>query len=341
MKQATMTAPGQIAFGEAEKPAPGPGEVLLHIRRIGVCGSDIHVWHGRHPFTKYPVVQGHEFSATVAATGPGVTGIPAGAKVTAQPQMTCGKCRACLRGDYHICSDLRVWGFQTNGVAQDYFVAPAASVLLLPDSFTFEQGAFIEPCSVAVHATSRPWDLTGRNVVVIGAGTIGNLVAQAARTRGGRVMIADVSAHRLGIAKQCGLDASWNPGVESLDDAVRRVFGADGWFDTAFECAGAEGPLNDVLRLIEKGGTIVQVGLYGQMPRAHLSLVSEHELRILGSLMYRRPDYEQAVRWVADGSIVLAPLESRHFAFADFAEAYRFIEREGDRSMKVFVDVND
>jgi len=340
MKQAIMTAPGQIVIGTAEPPTPGPDEVLLHIRRIGVCGSDIHVWHGCHPFTSYPVVQGHEFSATVAAVGADVHGVPIGAKATALPQVTCGACSACRRGDYHICYNLKVQGFQAPGVAQDYFATPAAQVVLLPDNFTFEQGAFVEPCAVAVHASGRAGSLAGRNAVVVGAGTIGNLVSQSARARGANVMIADVSPLRLDIAQRCGIAHTWNPSVEPLVVAAKRAFG-DGGFDVACECAGAEGPLNDILELIDKGGTIVQVGLYGSVPRVNLSLVGEHELTIIGSLMYRKPDYEQAVAWIAERRLQVEPLDSHHVPFAQYAEAYRLIDRAREQYLKVFIDVND
>src|SRR5512136_1327916 len=111
MKQAIMTNPGQIELNDVPAPVPGPGEVLLRIQRIGVCGSDIHVYHGKHPLTSYPVVQGHEFSAVLEAAGPGVTDLPLGAKVTALPQVVCGECGPCRRGDYHICDRLKVQGF--------------------------------------------------------------------------------------------------------------------------------------------------------------------------------------------------------------------------------------
>ena len=174
MRQAVMTSPGMIEFGEAPEPTPGPGEVRLRIKRIGVCGSDVHVQHGRHPFTPYPVVQGHEFAGLVEAVGAGVTGIPVGAKATATPQLVCGKCAPCRRGDYNICDTLKVEGFQAPGVAQDLFVTAAEKVVLLPEDFSFEQGAFIEPVSVAVHATDRAGGLEGKNVAVLGAGPIGN-----------------------------------------------------------------------------------------------------------------------------------------------------------------------
>ena len=119
--------------------------MLLRIQRIGVCGSDIHVFHGKHPYTSYPVVQGHEFSALVEAVGPGVAGIAPGDKVTAMPQVVCGRCPPCRRGDYHICDRLKVQGFQAPGCAQELWVTAADKIVPLPDGFSFEQGALVEP----------------------------------------------------------------------------------------------------------------------------------------------------------------------------------------------------
>jgi len=338
MKRATMTAPGQIQIDETVAPTPGPGQVLLRIQRIGVCGSDIHVFHGKHPYTSYPVVQGHEFSALVAAVGPGVQGIEVGNKVTAMPQIVCGKCGPCLRGDEHICDALRVQGFQAPGCAQELWVTAADKIVKLPDHFSFEQGALVEPISVAVHAIQRAGKLAGRRAVVLGAGPIGNLVGQAARAAGARVLITDLSEHRLEIARRCGLSETSNPAREELKEASQRVFGAEG-FDLAFECVGVEATLDAAVSNLAKGGTLIVVGVFGDKPRVDLGLVQDRELRISGTLMYQRPDYEQAVAWIASGDIVTEPLMSEHFAFSDYLQAYHHIEHKRDQTMKVFIDV--
>lgn len=121
MKQAVMTSPGKIEFRDVPVPVPGPTEVLVRMKRIGVCGSDIHVYHGKHPLTPYPVVQGHEVSGVVEKLGASVRGLAAGDVVTIQPQVTCGKCYACTHGAYHICDDLKVMGFQTTGAGSELF----------------------------------------------------------------------------------------------------------------------------------------------------------------------------------------------------------------------------
>ena len=339
MKQAIMTAPGQIEIrNDAPVPQPRAGEALLRIRRIGVCGSDIHVYHGKHPYTSYPVVQGHEFSASIEAVGEGVQGLRAGMKVTAMPQITCGQCAPCRRGDYHICDALKVQGFQAPGCAQELWVTSADQIIPLPDSFSYEQGALVEPAAVAVHAVARAGDLAGRGVAVFGAGTIGNLVAQAARCVGGRVMITDLSDYRLEIARQCGLEGAFKSGAESVPEAARRILGAQG-FDAAFECVGVEPTITAAVANIQKGGVIVVVGVFAEKPRVDLGLVQDRELSLRGTLMYRREDYLRAVELIASGGIVTAPLLSKHFAMDDYLEAYKFIERQGDRTMKVFIDI--
>jgi len=334
-----MTAPGQIEISEAPVPSPGPGQALLRIQRIGVCGSDIHVFHGKHPYTSYPVVQGHEFSAVIDAVGPGVVNVKRGDKVTALPQLVCGQCPPCLRGDEHICDVLKVQGFQAPGCAQQLWVTAADKIVKLPDSFSFEQGALVEPISVAVHALTRAGKLAGRRVVVLGAGPIGNLVAQAARASGAaQILITDLSEHRLEIARRCGLPNTSNPSLEGLKEASRRVFGDQG-FDLAFECVGVEATLTAATENLAKGGTLVVVGVFGEKPRMDLGLVQDRELKVFGTLMYQRPDYEQAVAWIESGDIITEPLMSEHFPMDRYLDAYRHLDEKRDQTMKVFIDV--
>ncbi|MBM3293691.1 MAG: zinc-binding dehydrogenase [Candidatus Aminicenantes bacterium] len=338
MKQAVMIRPGEIEFRDIPVPRPGKGQVLIRVRRIGVCGSDVHVLHGKHPFTSYPVVQGHEFSGLIEDVGRDVARLRPGMAVTAIPQEVCGVCPLCRRGDYHICDGLKVRGFQAPGCAQEWFVTEADKIVPLPASFTLEQGAFVEPVAVGVHAAGRAGRLGGRRVAVLGAGPIGNLLGQVARAGGAKVLITDVSDFRLGVAVRCGLRSVSNANVESLAEASVRVFGKAG-FDVAFECAGVEATLGAAIETIRKGGTIVVVGVFGQHPRVNIGFVQDRELSLVGTLMYQRRDFIRAVRLMKESRVVTEPLDSRHFAFADYSEAYAFIDAQADKSMKVFVDV--
>ena len=155
MRQAVMIEPGNILFRKVDVPQVGDRQIKINIKNIGVCGSDIHVNHGKHPYTSYPVVQGHEISAEVVEVGKDVKGIKSGDKVTIQPQVVCGKCFPCRNGMYHICEELKVMGFQTTGMASDYFVVDADKATILPESLNHEEGAMVEPLAVAVHAVRR------------------------------------------------------------------------------------------------------------------------------------------------------------------------------------------
>ena len=335
-----MTSPGIIEYREIPKPElVGPGEVLLKIERIGVCGSDIHVFHGEHPATPYPVVQGHEYSATVHAVGEHVTRVRPGMKATAWPQLVCGNCGPCLRGQYNACQELKVQGFQADGVAQDYFVVPEERIIPIPDSMSLDQGALVEPAAVGAHSTSRTTGIEGKNVVVSGAGTIGNLVAQFARARGAsKVLITDISDYRLEIARKCGVDGVLNVAKTPFEEGVNTYFGKAG-FQIGFEAAGVQQSLDVLMAHVEKGGDIVILGVYSENPTVNMYFLGEHELNLFGSMMYRKEDYEEAVRMIDSGKIATAPLISKHFSFESYLEAYQYIEKQGDRTMKVMIDL--
>jgi 2-desacetyl-2-hydroxyethyl bacteriochlorophyllide A dehydrogenase len=336
MRQAIMTSPGNIKFHDVPSPFPGMGEVLIRIRRIGICGSDVHVWHGKHPYTSYPVVQGHEFSGVVENIGKNVRGIRVGIKVTATPQVVCGECNPCMRGDYHICDTLKVQGFQVPGVAQDFFVTKAKKIVPLPDSFSFEQGALVEPISVAVHSVAKVNNIGDKNVVVFGAGPIGNLVGQVAQAKGANVLITDISDYRLEISRKCRLKNIFNSKNKNLKDEVNKFFGEKG-FDVAFECVGIEATMTDAIENIQKGGTIVVVGVFAVKPRINLGIVQDRELMLMGTLMYKYEDYVHSVEIIDSGKVLTEPLLSKHFPFNQYADAYRYIDQNCDNTMKVFI----
>jgi 2-desacetyl-2-hydroxyethyl bacteriochlorophyllide A dehydrogenase len=344
MRQAVLKTPGDIEIREIPMPAPlQPNEILLRIHRIGVCGSDIHVFHGKHPFvTKYPVIQGHEYSGEVVQVGAAVTAVRPGMKATARPQVVCGKCKPCLRGQYNVCQHLTVQGFVANGSAQDYFVVSEDRIVAVPDSVSYEQAALIEPAAVGAHSTLRAGDLTGKNVVVAGSGPIGNLIAQFAIARGAKKVLLTTakSDFRLAIARQCGIEETANLSKEPFPDAVKRVFGEEG-FQVGIEAAGAQGAVTDLIAGVENGGTVIIVGVFEENPVVNMGFLGEHELNVLGSMMYRQEDYEEAVRFIAEGRIQTKPLITSHFPFDQYLDAYHFIEKEGHMSLKVMIDVAD
>lgn len=340
MKQAVMTKPGSIDFIEIPTPDIGEMEVLVRIVRIGVCGSDIHVYHGKHPYTSYPVVQGHEISGEIASIGAKVTEFKLGDRVTIQPQVVCGKCYSCTHERYNICDELKVMGFQTTGMASEYFAVDADKVIKLPDEMSFDYGAMVEPLAVAVHALGRSgMDITGMKVLVLGAGPIGNLVAQAAKGMGaGAVMITDLSDYRLGIARECGIEQVVNTGKSRLDEAVGAFFGPDK-ADLILECVGVSQTMMEAIDNARKGSDIIVVGVFGDKAAVDLGLVQDRELRLIGTLMYRREDYLKAIELINQDLVHLEALITTHFDFEEYLKAYEFIEESKDKAMKIMIDI--
>ena len=340
MIQQVMTAPGAIEFREVPDPVPQACEVVVRMRRIGVCGSDIHVWHGKHPFTSYPVTQGHEVSGEIAAIGAGVTDFSPGEKVTIEPQVVCGTCHPCRHGKYNLCERLKVMGFQTTGAASEYFAVDAKKVTKLPPAMDFDQGAMLEPLAVAVHAVRRFPDLKGAKVAVLGAGPIGILVAQAAKGLGAAsVLITDVSDIRLAKARECGADFAVNTKNEDFGAAMVKAFGPDK-ADVIYDCAGNDITMGQAIAHARKGSTIILVAVFAGLAKVDLAVLNDHELDLNTTMMYRHEDYLGAIDLVNTGKVHLAPLVSKHFAFKDYAEAYRYIDANRESTMKVIIDVD-
>lgn len=339
MKQAVMTSPGKIEYREVPIPTPAEGQVVVRMKRIGVCGSDIHVYHGKHPFTSYPIVQGHEVSGIIETVGAGVTDLSPGDPVTLQPQVTCGVCYACRHGDYHICDTLKVMGFQTGGAASEFFAVDASKVLRLPQSMSMDFGAMIEPLSVGVHALARCGSVSGKKVLVLGAGPIGNLAAQAAKGMGASdVLLVDVSDYRLELAVRCGLPLGVNPSKADLLTEVINRFGEDK-ADLILDCVGAKQTIESAVAIARKGSDIIAVGVFGEKPVVDMGLVQDRELRLIGSLMYKEPDWREAIALVQAGKVNLEPLITDRFTFDNYIDAYKHIDTHREQTMKVMITV--
>ena len=340
MRQAILVEPKHIEFKEVAEPKAADltaHQVLVNIKRIGICGSEIHSYHGLHPATFYPVVQGHAYSGVVMAVGSEVTVCKPGDHITARPQLVCGKCNPCKRGQYNVCEHLRVQAFQADGAAQDFFVVDDDRVAKLPEGMSLDYGAMIEPSAVGAHASNRT-DVKGKNVVVSGAGTIGNLIAQFCIARGAKnVLITDVSDLRLAKARECGIKHTLNITKKTLKEAAQELFGEEG-YQVGFEVAGVEVSIRSLMETIEKGSDIVVVAVFAKDPALSMFYLGEHELRLIGSMMYRHEDYLTAIDYVNKGIVNLKPLVSNRFAFEEYDDAYKFIDTHRETSMKVLID---
>lgn len=341
MVQQIMRAPHQVGFRKVPVPAVLPGQVKVRIQMIGICGSDIHVFHGTHPFTSYPVTQGHEVSGEIVEVGENVTNLTIGQRVTIEPQVVCGKCYPCRHGKYNLCEELKVMGFQTTGIASTYFVVDAAKATPLPEGMDYKAGAMLEPLAVAVHAVRRAGNVSGLKIAVLGAGPIGNLVAQTAKGLGAAsVMITDVSDYRLALAKSVGVDFAVNTKKENFGEALVRCFGP-GKADVIYDCAGNNTTIGQAIAYARKGSAIILVAVFAGMAQADLAVLNDHELDLNTTMMYRHEDYVKAMELVTNQLVALEPLQSKVFPFSEYQQAYEFIDANRETSMKVLIDVQD
>lgn len=339
MLQEVMTEPGKIEFRKIAIPKISDNDVLIKVEEIGICGSDIHVNHGTHPFTKYPVTQGHEVAGEVVDKGKNVNDLKVGDKVTIEPQIACGKCYPCRHGKYNLCEELRVMGFQTTGTASEFFAANQKNVTLLPENMSFEDGAMLEPLSVAVHAVHKGGDMIGKRIVVIGAGPIGNLVAQSAKGLSAKaVMLTDVSDYRLNLAKELGIDYCVNTRDKSFSDAVTECFGSDK-ADIIYDCAGNDTTIDQAIQTARKGSKIILVAVFADIAKVDLAVLNDHELCLDTSMMYRHEDFIEAINLVDKNKVQLKSLQTKHFKFRDYKKAYDYIDENKEKTMKVLIDV--
>jgi len=332
-----LTETQTITKEDVPPPKAAPGEVVIRIVRSGICGSDIHAYYNKHPFISLPIVTGHEFSGEIVEIGEGVTGLSAGDRVTAMPQVYCGECLNCKSGRYNICYSLQVIGCQTTGASRELLAVDSKLILKLPDDISFDQGAMIEPVSVGIHACRRAGAVANKKVVVQGAGTIGNLAAQAAKALGASsVMITDMMDSRLDLARKCGIDHTVNISNNDLSSEIENIWGKDG-ADIIIECVGLQSAIDQAINIARKGSDIIVAGVYGSMATVNMGLVQDKELNLIGTLMYTKEDWIDAIDFVSAKKILVEPMMSARFPLLELGDAFQYIEDNKDTALKVLV----
>ena len=338
MKQAFVPEALVISYRDVPMPEAGPGDLILKVARIGICGSDLHVFKGKHPLVSFPLVQGHEFSGYVHAMGRGVKGFRVGDLVAVQPAVGCGKCRGCAVKAVNQCRNLSFIGGNLTGGGSEYFRVPQTQVIRIPAGVDVDEAAMTEPLAVAVHAVRKIPYIRGKTIVVAGSGTIGNLVAQTARYYGaGGVLVVERNPFRRETAARLGfqtIDPDDGPPEETI-----AALTADTEVQAAFECVGHGDPLNLCIRVVERGGHVIVLGVYSNAVQTEMILVQDKETRVLGSLMYVWNDYREAVRLMRLSKIDLKILQTHHFPLDRWEEGYKILMERPDESIKVLIDV--
>jgi 2-desacetyl-2-hydroxyethyl bacteriochlorophyllide A dehydrogenase len=335
---AVVTAPGKVEFVKRTLPPVGDHDVLLRVKACAICGGDLHIYKGKHPLASLPMAIGHELSGEVIRTGNSVTRISPGDRIAVEPVIPCGKCYFCLRGEYHLCQDIRYQYAAGQGGFTPFFAVSENWVHRLPDFLSFEEGALLEPLAVAVHA-ARKADLgLGQTAAIFGAGGIGLFLVQVARAAGcGSVFVADLLDHRLKTALTLGATAAMNAAQEDPVERILKETDSLG-VDRSFEAVGAEKTLHQCAQSLKKGGICALIGLFEEAHHIHfpINLFVQKEIQIRGCRGYCW-DFQVALDLVKAGGVKLKPLISHQLPLTDLPMAFEILSDPKAKAQKVVI----
>jgi len=336
MVAVVVRAPGALEVTAESTPEPQAGEVVIRVRRAGICGSDLHILHGSNPFAIYPRVIGHEFAGVVTALGPGVTGLSEGDHVVVDPVVSCGHCYPCRIGRPNVCANLRVIGVHLDGGFRDFVAVPASTVIPVPRDMDFAVAALAEPFSIAANVLERTGCGPEDTVLVYGAGTVGTTVLQVAKHLGARCLVADIDAARLDRARSFGADTVIDSKRQPVPQAVKAESGGLGP-TVVIDGAGLPALLDEACRVVSPAGRIGLLGFSSQPSPLSQQEVVRKEVSIVGSRLNRHL-LPRVLGWLAEGRIRPERMITQVFAAADARRAFDLIEREPEKTLKVQLD---
>lgn len=300
---------------------PAAGEVQIDVAFCGVCGTDLHVYLGHMDarIGNHRVI-GHEMSGTISQVGEGVSNFTVGQKVVVRPLDHCGDCPACKRGHQHICQNLNFLGLDCDGAFQEKWCVPAHTVHHLPEGLSLSHAAMVEPLAVACHDVKRARVAAGEDVLVIGGGPIGMLVAKVAQAAGAKVSISEINKNRLAFAEKQGFGV-FNPTEQDVAEAYTASTGGKG-ADVVFEVSGSQPGVDLMTQLVATRGRICMVAIHATKPTVDLFQFFWREIEMLGARVYEPEDYEQALKLMADGAIDVSDMITDVKALEDIESAF-------------------
>jgi 2-desacetyl-2-hydroxyethyl bacteriochlorophyllide A dehydrogenase len=316
--------PGRIAVEAADVPAPGPDEALVRTLVAGVCGSDLHAAHGRHPFVPLPYRPGHEVVGVIEAGSRWAQGsnLALGQRVIVEPDLPCWTCKMCTTGRENLCENLQFFGcgYAQGGMA-DYFTLAANRLHPVPDALDDNTAALIEPLSTPVHAVRLAGDVAGRSVAILGAGTIGLFTLAVLRAHGaGPVVSTDPNLAKRQRAEALGADVTIDARAPDVTGQVREALG--GSADIVFDCVAVQSSVDQAIAIADKGGTVMVVGVPAGAVTVPLPIVQDHQIRIQGSATYLPEDYAESAGLLGRGAIRTSDFVTATRPLAQVAEAF-------------------
>lgn len=328
-----------FSIEQVETPAAGPGEVQIDVAYCGICGTDLHIYlrhmDGRVGFER---TIGHEMSGVIAAVGDGVEALTPGQPIVVRPLDHCGDCPACNAGHADICHNLKFIGIDTDGAFQQKWNVPAHTIHALPDGLDLSHAALIEPLAVVVHDVDRGKVQPGEDVLVIGGGPIGMLVAMAAREAGANVTVSEINYNRLAFARKIGFE-TLNPKDTDVAKAVHEATGGKG-ADVVFEVSGSQPGVDLMTAAAATRGRIVMVAIHASKPQIDTFQFFWRELELIGARVYRPEDYDTAMALLAKGVVDCDAFITDIQPLCDIEAAFKALT-ENPNAMKSMIRISE
>jgi 2-desacetyl-2-hydroxyethyl bacteriochlorophyllide A dehydrogenase len=336
---AVVTVPGKVEFKERTITQLSDHDVLIRVRAAAICGSDLHVFNGRHPSVPLPSAIGHELSGVVERVGKGVSLFQEGDRVVVEPVIVCGTCEFCLSGRYNLCTQISFQYRQGQGAFTPYFVAEERWVHHLPESISFEEGALVEPLAVAVHAVGKAGIKLGWTSTIFGDGAIGLLILMLIkRSGGGETLVVGAQEHRLAKAMELGASEVFdNCEGDAVSAIMERTYGAG--TDLSFEAVGQEQTLLQSLMVLRKGGTAVLLGIFEE-PEVRITpnLFIQKEISLVGSQGYCW-DFQTALKLMGQGAVRPGEIITHVLPLESLQDGFQLLMDKASQAIKVVIKV--
>jgi 2-desacetyl-2-hydroxyethyl bacteriochlorophyllide A dehydrogenase len=333
MKALVYNGPLQMRWEEWPEPQPGPGEVLVRVRAVGICGSDLRGYISESSHRVPPMVMGHEAAGEVVALGVDVPEEYLGMQVVIRPDLVCGSCEACLAGGVNHCSKRQLIGVHVQGAMAECVALPVENLLPLPERVSYKHGTLVEPLAVGLHAVLRADQIAGGSVLIAGSGPIGLLTLVAARELGARVVVTiDVIPKRLEAAAALGADAALNPTEPDWEEHLVETIGAES-VDTAFDAVGIPATLGQCMQMVKTGGVVVAISGWRSIELQMNQLVRK-EIDLRGTFNYNVEEFEQALQWLAAGRFDSDLLVTHTYPLHKGADTFAHMAKKNTEGIK-------
>lgn len=339
MKAIVIPAPGEIEIRELPAPEVKEGEALLKVRCVGICGADVASFTGNQPFTTYPRIPGHEFSAEIISIPENDKGLKSGDIVTCNPYFNCGECYSCERGFVNCCTDNQTMGVQRDGAFCEYISMPVERIYD-GKGLSAEELALIEPFSISQHAVSRALIRKTDNVLIVGAGPIGLFALLAARQKCNRVVVADILDNRLELAKEYGADAVINTKTTSLAEFTAEFTNGNG-FDVCIEACGAPETFLSCIDSAAFAANIILIGNGKRETTFNHSIILKKELNIHGSRNALKDDFINNIDLVAEKKADVMKMVSGIYSMDNALEAFRALSCNDGTLAKLLIRIGE